>query len=119
MAIVNQVQHNAYLAKPAIIKFQLITHCFFKGIHLTAHELECLVLLALDKEVALNVFCRYVERKELYASAQSVRNTLSKLERIGLVQKSGKKNKKIRLNDEVLMQTDGNILLEYKLAHLP
>lgn len=118
MAIVNQVHQSAYLPKPGIIKFQLITHCFFKNITLTPIELECLALLAQDREVALNVFCRYVERKELYASAQSVRNVINKFEKIGLIEKSGKKNKKVRLNSDIPIQTDGNILLEYKLVHL-
>jgi hypothetical protein len=119
MAVVNRVEQKAYLGKPAIIKLQLITHCFFKNISLTQPELECLVLLAQDGEATLNVFCRYVERKELYASAQSVRNALNKLERIGLVQKSGKKNKIIRLSSEIPIQTEGNILLEYKFAYVP
>lgn len=118
MAIVNKIEQKAFLEKLAIIKFQLLTHCFFKNITLTDHELECLVLLAQDKEADLNVFCHFVERKELYTSAQSVRNVLNKLERIGLISKTGKKNKTVRLNSEIPMQTEGNILLEYKFAHI-
>ena len=118
MAIVNKLEQKAFLEKLAIIKFQLLTHCFFKNITLTDHELECLVLLAQDKEADLSVFCQFVERKELYASAQSVRNVLNRLERIGLIHKTGKKNKTVRLNSEIPMQTEGNILLEYKFAHI-
>jgi hypothetical protein len=118
MPIVNRVEHKGFLMKPAIIRFQLLTHCFLKEIALTAHELECLVLLALDGEAELNVFCRYVERKEVYASSQSVRNTLNKLERMRLVEKSGKKNKKVRLSSDIPVQTQGNILLEYKFAYI-
>jgi hypothetical protein len=118
MPIINRVEHKGFLERPAIIKLQLLTHCFLRDISLSSHELDCLVLLAQDGEADLNVFCRYVERKELYASAQSARNTLNKLERAGLVQKSGKKNKKVSLNTTIPLQTKGNILLEYKFAHI-
>lgn len=118
MAIVNRMEQRAYLEKADIVKFQLLTHCFFKSIYLTNHELECLALLAQDQEADLNVFCRYIERKELYASAQSARNTLNRLERIGLVSKSGRKNKKVQVSSEIPLQTEGNILLDYKFAHV-
>jgi Fe2+ or Zn2+ uptake regulation protein len=118
MAIVNKVEQKAFLEKLAIIKFQLLTHCFFKNLSLTDHELECLVLLAQYGEADLHVFCRYIERKELYASAQTVRNVVSKLERLGLVTKVGKKNKKIHVNRAIPVQTEGNILLDYKFAHI-
>lgn len=116
--VVNRVEKKGFLVKPAIIKFQLLTHCFFKNINLSDPELECLVLLAIDQEADLNVFCRYVERKELYASAQCVRNTLNRLERLGLVHKSGKKNKKVRLSSDIPMQTEGSIVLNYQFAHI-
>jgi hypothetical protein len=118
MPVVNRVEQKGFLEKPAIIKFQLLTYCFFKGIPLSDHELDCLVLLAIDREADLNVFCRYVERKELYASAQCVRNALNRLERIGLVEKWGRKNKKIRLSSGIAVQTEGNILLNYQFAHI-
>lgn len=101
-----------------LIKLQLLTHCFFKGIYLTKHELECLALLAQDGETDLNKFCRYIERKELYASAQSARNTINRLERLQLVTKLGKKNKILRIHEGIALQTEGNILLEYKFAHI-
>jgi len=118
MAIVNKLEQKAYLGKAEIVKFQLLTHCFFKNISLTNHELECLALLAQDREADLTGFCRFAETKELYASAQSVRNVLNKLERIGLIHKTGKKNKRVYLSSEIPMQIEGNILLEYKFAHL-
>ena len=118
MAIVNRLEQKAHLDKGEIIKFQLLIHCFFKNINLTTHEMECLCLLAQDREADLNGFCRFVAKNELYASAQSVRNVLNKLERIGLIHKTGKKNKRIRLSSEIPMQTEGNILLEYKFAHI-
>jgi hypothetical protein len=118
MAIVTKIEQKAFLEKLAIIKFQLLTHCFFKNLVLTDHELDCLVLLAQYGEADLSIFCRYIERKELYASAQSVRNVLNKLERIGLITKVGKKHKKIQVRKEIPLQTEGNILLDYKFAHI-
>lgn len=118
MAVVNRVEQRAYLERIEIIKLQLLTHCFFKHIYLTEHELECLALLAQDGETDLNVFCRYIERRELYASAQSARNTLNRLERLGLVSKAGKKHKKVRVHESIALQAEGNIFLEYKFAYV-
>lgn len=117
MALVNRVEQKAYLNKDEIIKFQLITYCFFRSMALAEHELECLTLLAQNKEVDLGAFCRFIAQKEIYASAQSVRNVLNRLERKGLISKTGKKNKRIQLHPDILVQTEGNILLEFKLAH--
>lgn len=118
MAIINKVEQRAYLGNIAIIKFQLLAYCFFKNITISGQELECLALLAKEKESELNVFCHFVGEKELYASAQSVRNVLNKFEKKGLIIKTGKKNKVVRLNSAMNLQTEGNILLDYKFAHL-
>jgi hypothetical protein len=53
----------------------------------------------------------------MYGAAQSARNVLNRLERKGLILKTGKKNKRIQLHPDILVQTEGNILLELKLAH--
>lgn len=118
MAIVNKVEQRGKLERKAIIKFQLLTHCFFKGITLTEQELECLTLLALQGEAELSSFCQYVWDQQLYASAQTVRNVVTKFEKKELVVKKGKKKKLVSINPELRLQTLGNILLDLKFAHV-
>lgn len=116
MAILNKVEQRAKLERIDIIKFQLLTYCFFKGGQLTGHELECLALLAQEGECGLNEFCKWMEDNKLYASAQTVRNVINKFEKKELVVKRGRKHKRLSINPEMQLQTSGNILLDFKFA---
>mgnify|MGYP000565770838 CR=1 FL=1 len=49
---------------------------------------------------------------------QSVRNALAKAEKRNLIVKQGKSKKKIKINPELKVQTDGNILLDYKIVRV-
>lgn len=118
MAIINKVEQRVKLQRTDIIKFQLLAHCFFKGVLLTGHELECLAMLAQEGECELNGFCKSVEDNKLYASAQTVRNVINKFEKKELVVKQGRKHKRLSINPEMRLQTSGNILLDLKLAHI-
>ena len=118
MAIINKVEQRVRLAQGDIIKFQLLFYCFFKGVILTGHELECLALLAQAGECELNGFCKSLGENKLYASAQTVRNVINKFEKKELVVKQGRKHKRLSINPEMRLQTSGNILLDLKLAHI-
>lgn len=118
MAIVNKVEQRGHLSKADIIKYQLLTHCFFKGISLSDAELGCLCMLAQQGEVELNGFCAAMGERGLYASAQTVRNVINKLEKMHLVIKKGKKKKVVFINPELHLQTLGNILLDFKFAYV-
>lgn len=114
MAVVNQVDKKAKLDKFSIVQFQILTHCFLTGIVLSPAELTCLSMLALDGEQELNSFCQKMHGLSIFKSSQTVRNTISKAEKNTLVIKEGKSKKRIKINPEIKVQTEGNILLDYK-----
>jgi len=118
MAVVNQVDKKAKLDKFTIVQYQILTHCFLTGIVLSSAELTCLSMLALEGEQELNSFCQKMHSMSIFKSAQTVRNTISKAEKNKLVVKEGKSKKRIWINNEMKVQKDGNILLNYKFLSL-
>lgn len=114
MAVVNQVDKKAKLDKFSIVQFQILTHCFLTGIVLSPAELTCLSMLALDGEQELNSFCHKMYALSIFKSSQTVRNTISKAEKNLLVIKAGKSKKRIWVNPDMKVQTEGNIFLNYK-----
>ena len=52
---------------------------------------------------------------EIFKTPQSVRNSINKIENIGLINKKGKSKKKIYVNPEMNIQSQGNIFIEIKL----
>lgn len=118
MPQVNIVAKTAKITKAAAIKYQLITHCFIENIHLSNSDLDCLIELALLKEAELNSFCKHLFEKKIFKSAQTVRNSLNKSEKNYLIVKSGRNRKVIQINPDIKIQTEGNILLDYKLLAL-
>jgi hypothetical protein len=114
MAVVNQVDKIAKLNKKAVVQFQILTHCFLSGIVLSSSELECLTFLAETGENDLNNFCTVIHGRKIFKSPQSARNAIAKAEKNSLVIKQGKSKKKIWINPLLKIQTDGNILLNYK-----
>ena len=114
MAVVNHVEKKAKITFNAAVQFQIITHCFLSGINLSTSEIDCLVLLAIEGEQELNVFCQKATTLKLFKSAQTVRNTIGKAEKYNLIIKEGKSKKKIYLNPNMKIQTKGNIFLDYK-----
>lgn len=114
MAVVNQVDKKARLDKFKIIQYQILTYCFLSDIVLSLSELICLSMLAIDGEQELNTFCQKMHALSIFKSSQTVRNTISKAEKNNLVIKEGRSKKKIQINPELKVQTEGNILLDYK-----
>lgn len=114
MAVVNQVEKKAKIDKFAAVQFQIITHCFLSGLVLSSAELSCLSMLAMEGEQELNSFCQKMFSNAVFKSPQTVRNTIAKAEKNNLVVKEGKSKKKIWINPDLKIQTEGNILLDYK-----
>ena len=117
MAIVNQVQKKIRMDQWDIIKFQLLTHCYVNRIKVSEQDLSCLALLSMTHEMTLTDFCNLAIRNEIFGSQQSVRNALAKAEKKQLIVKSGKNKKKIFINPKMNVQTEGNILLDFKLFY--
>lgn len=117
MAIVNHVEKKVKIDNNAVIKFQIMTHCFLSNIILSASEIDCLALLAKEGDQDLNVFCNKAAITfEVFKSAQTVRNTIGKAEKNNLVIKEGKSKKKIYINPDLKIQTKGNIFLDFKFV---
>lgn len=115
MAKVNQIEKKGMVNRWDCVKFQIIYHCFFNNIKLSPSEVDCLTLLALEDEVEVPPFCLKAFENQIFKSTQSVRNALTKLEKMSLVKKGvGASRKKISINNIPVLST-GNILLKYQI----
>lgn len=127
MAIVNKVQKSGYMDLWNIVKFQINLHCNLNNIIISDSDIECLTLLAINGESELTAFCNAAcetdERnrdntlsyeKEIFKTPQSVRNSINKIENIGLINKRGKSKKKISIINDLKIQSEGNIYVEVK-----
>lgn len=118
MALVNQVEKRVRMSRGSAVQYQLLTHCFLTGVNLSTADLNCLTMLALEGEQELNSFCQKVHSQGVFKSPQSVRNAIIKAEKQKLVLKEGKSKKRIWINPDLKVQTDGNILLDFKFLCL-
>lgn len=118
MAVVNQVEKRVRINQWDAVQYQLLTHCFLYKIILSSADLTCLTLLAIEGDQELNVFCNKIFQQGIFKSAQTVRNAITKAEKNNLVVKEGKSKKKISINPELKVQTEGNILLDFKFLSL-
>jgi hypothetical protein len=116
MAEVNQVVKKTKVDKWDIIKFQLTTYCFFNKLSLSNADLDCIILLAMSDDLdELNTICIKVCDMNIFKTPQSVRNSLNKMEKKGILVKSGKGKKKLVINPDIGLIKEGNILLNYNL----
>lgn len=118
MAVVTQVQKKIRMELWDIVKFQISIHCHLSNLIVSDLELKCLTFLALSDEREISEFCEAAVSQKIFGSVQSVRNALSKMEKRKLILKQGKSRKKIKINPEINIQAEGNILLEYKIVRV-
>lgn len=118
MAKANLVQKKVRMGLRDIIKYQLLTHCFIKDIQLSSNELACLALLGAFGESELSEFCNAAVSEEIFKTSQTVRNFLTKACKEKLVIKEGNNKKKIKLEGDLKIQTEGNIVLDFKIAYV-
>jgi len=114
MAVVNKVDKKTTMSQWEIVKYQLLTHCYLYNVQISDSELDCISHLAILGEHELTSFCNVIHDKKIFSSPQSVRNCLSKLEKKNLIVKEGKNKKKIVVDPAIGLQTQGNILLDFK-----
>lgn len=120
MALVNQVQKRVKMPKWDIVKFQILTHCYINRITMSDSDLDCLTLLSFNEPIELSNFCLDASAEEewIFKSPQTVRNSINKAEKSGLVVKDPSNKKVIMLNPNLKIQIEGSILLDYKfLGH--
>ena len=118
MAIVNQVDKRVRMSSWQIVKYQILTHCYLYNIQVSESDLDCLTLLAIEGDQELTSFCNKAHDKQIFSSTQSVRNCLTKSEKKGLIKKEGKNKKKIFINPELKVHSQGNILLDFKFLSI-
>ena len=116
MALVNQVQKRVRMPKWDIVKFQILTHCYINHLTMSESDLNCLTLLSFNQPIELSNFCLDASSEEdwIFKSPQTVRNSINKAEKNGLVVKNPSDKKTIMLNPNMKVQTEGTIFLEYK-----
>lgn len=116
MALVNQVQKRVRMPKWDVVKFQILTHCYINRITVSESDLDCLTLLSFNQPIELSNFCLDASAEEewIFKSPQTVRNSINKAEKNGLVVKDEGNKKVIMLNPNIKVQTEGTILLDYK-----
>jgi hypothetical protein len=120
MALVNQVQKKVRMSKWDVVKFQILTHCYINRITMSESDLNCLTLLSFNEPIELTNFCLDASAEEdwIFKSPQTVRNSINKAEKNGLVIKDPSNKKLIKLNPNLKIQTSGTVLLDYKfLGH--
>lgn len=137
MAKVNLVNKQVQMGLDDIIRFQLISYCYINKVTLSELDLDCLTQLGIIGESEVSEFCSLMADKRLdeklktwkpdpniplqkrpEASPQTIRNSIIKSEKENLLVRSGKKRKKISLNPDLKIQTEGNILLNFKIVHV-
>lgn len=99
-----------------IVKFQILTHCYIKHVAMSDSDLDCLTLLSFNQPIELSNFCLDASSEEdwIFKSPQTVRNSINKAEKNGLVVKDSSNKKVIMLSPDMKIQTEGTILLDYK-----
>jgi hypothetical protein len=118
MALVNQVDKRVKMSQWDIVKYQLLTHCYLYKITVSENDLDCLTLLAIEGEAELTSFCSKAFELNIFSSIQTVRNCLTKVAKKNLIKKEGKNKKKIYLNPELKVHSQGNILLDFKFLSI-
>jgi len=120
MALVNQVQKRVKLPKWEVVKFQILTHCYINRITMSESDLNCLTLISFNEPIELSNFCLDASSEEdwIFKSPQTVRNSINKAVKNGLVIKDTSDKKMIKINPTLKIQTEGVVLLDYKfLSH--
>jgi hypothetical protein len=115
MAIVNKVDKKVKMSRDEIIKYQILTHCFLNDIQISNSDLECLAELAKEGRKELTSFCDLISKKKIFKSSQSARNAVTKAEKKNLIVKNGSNKKIIYLNQDLNIQTEGIVFLDYKI----
>jgi DNA-binding MarR family transcriptional regulator len=116
MAVVRKVDKKVRSSRIKVIKYQILTYCFFKNIKVTNTELELLTELSVNNGMEINDLCEQLSVKCIYRTKQSARNAISKVEKKTLIFKDGDaRKKKIWISEEMNIETDGSILLDMKV----
>lgn len=134
MAKLHLVEKKVRMSKEDIIRYQIITHCYINHLSLSTTDIDCLVSLGGFGNIELTEFCKKVadmraddklkdwekdkSKRRPESSPQTVRNSIFKLEKLGLIIRVPDGKRMISLNPNMKIQTQGNILLDFKMAYV-
>jgi len=124
MADQQQIATNSYrrrigdMSMERIIRFQVMVHCYLYDINLTDAEQECLVVLGTEGgSCDLRAFCKLLVQKGIFTSVESARNILDHIHTKKLMIKEGGYRKKVKLNPEMGIQTNGVVMVDIQLSN--
>lgn len=116
--IVTRVHKKTRLTLREGLEFQLLTYCFIKDLSISAADRKALVELIVYGPTPLKDFCSHITSLNIFKSSQSTRNALSKLEKMGLIYKTGKSRKEIIIHPGCEIINKPAVLLQFEfLAH--
>ena len=115
MAIVNKVDLKMQVDIDISSRYQILTYCFFNDILISNSDLKFLAELSKVDDIELTKFCVDLVSKGIFKSPQSARNAITKAEKKDLLTKKGTNKKTITLNKDINVQTEGLVLLDYKV----
>ena len=118
--VFNQIKKVIRMDRWDIVKFQMLLYCHLNNISVTEQGLSCITLLGINGEQELSSFCDEVAAKKIFRNSQSVRTALASFEKKGLITtfKPGTGKKRVKINDKILIETTGNILLDLKVVNV-
>jgi hypothetical protein len=115
MAIVNKVDIKMKVDIDKTIQYQIMTYCFFNNIFISNSDMKFLAELSKYENIELTKFCLKLVEGDIFKSPQSARNAITKAEKKNLLNKSGNNKKTISLQKDINVQTNGLVLLDYKI----
>ncbi len=117
MAKFKVVENKTKMSLEEIVEYQIMMYAYFNDINISKSDIKCLSMLI--EEYSLVDYCNKVIKKGYLKSNQSVRNSVSRLSNIGLIQKIGNNKKQyIKLSDKLNVISEGNIMLNFKLYYI-
>jgi len=115
MAIVNKVDLKMQVDIDVSSRYQILTYCFFNDILISNSDLKFLAELSKVDDIELTKFCVDLVSKGIFKSPHSARNAITKAEKKDLLTKKNNNKKTITLNKDINVQTEGLVLLDYKV----
>jgi len=115
MTQVKKVDQKVKTTLQNTVKYQILTYCFFNDIHINDSDLNLLAELAICDNVEVPKFCKILTDKNIFKSLQSARNAITKAQKRALVDKESSNKKRIFLNKEINVQSEGIVLLDFKI----
>ena len=91
MVPVKNIKKKAELTQLELVKFQLVTYCYFEKVTVSEAVIEMLARLCIAGTTELSSFCKEMADLKVFASPQVIRNSIISSEEKNLVIKEGKK----------------------------